>query len=71
MRIVGDKLTKSKIVPSDHYGLFTVIEQSGNTEHKDDIKSQTEKEVYFKRPADWKKLLNRKQKASKTEKHFV
>ena len=71
MRMVGDKLTKSKIVPSDHYGLFTVIEQSGNTEHKDDIKSQTEKEVYFKRPADWKKLLNRKQKASKTEKHFV
>jgi len=28
MRIVGDKLTKSKIVPSDHCGLFTVIEQS-------------------------------------------
>ena len=71
MRIVGDKLTKSKIVPSDHYGLFTVIEQSENTEHKDDIKSQTEREVYFKRPAGWEKLLNRKQKASKTEKYVV
>ena len=46
MRIAGDKLTKSKIVPSDHYGLFTVIEQSENTEHKHVIKSPTEKEVY-------------------------
>ena len=71
MRIVGGKLTKSKIVPSDHYGLFTVIEQSENTEHKHDIKSPTEEEVYFKRLAGWEKLLNRKQKGSKTEKDVV
>ena len=38
MRIVGDKLTKSKIVPS-------VIEQSQNTEHKLDIKSQFKRSV--------------------------
>ena len=64
MRIVGDKLTKSKIVPSDHYGLFTVIEQSENTEHKHGIKSQTEEEVYFKRPAGWEKLVGQKLKSN-------
>jgi len=64
MRIVGDKLTKSKIVPSDHYGLFTVIEQSENTEHKHGIKSQTEKEVYFKRPAGWEKFVGQELKSN-------
>ena len=64
IRIVGDKVTKSKIVPSDHYGLFTVIEQSGNTEHKNGIKSPTEKEVYFKRPAGWEKLVGHKTKSN-------
>ena len=59
MRIVGDKLTKSKIVPSDHYGLFTVIEQSENTEHKHGTK-----EVYFKRPAGWEKLVGQKLKSN-------
>ena len=64
MRILGDKLTKSKIVPSDHYGLFTVIEQSENTEHKQVIKSPTEKEVYFKRPAGWEQLVEQKTKSN-------
>ena len=64
MRIVGDKLTKSKIVPSDHYGLLTVIEQSGNTEHKHGIKSPTEEEVYFERPAGWEKLVGQKLKSN-------
>ena len=64
MRIVGEELTKSKIVPSDHYGLFTVIEQSENTEHKHGIKSPTEKEVYFKRPAGWEKLVGHKTKSN-------
>ena len=63
MRIVGDKMTKSKIVPSDHYGLFTVIEQSENTEHKHSIKPPTE-EVYFKRPAGWEKLVGKKTKSN-------
>ena len=64
MRIVGEELTKSKIVPSDHYGLFTVIEQSENTDHKHGIKSPTEKEVYFKRPAGWEKLVGHKTKSN-------
>ena len=63
MRIVGDKLTNSKILPSDHYGLFTVIEQSENTEHNHGIKSPTE-EVYFKRPAGWEKLVGQKLKSN-------
>ena len=62
MRIVGEELTKSKIVPSDHYGLFTVIEQSENTDHRHGIKSTTEEEVYFKRPAGWEKLVGQKLK---------
>ena len=68
MRIVGDKLTKSTIVPSDHYGLFTVIEQSENTEHKHGIKSPTETEVYFKRPAGWEKLVEQKTRSNKDRK---
>ena len=58
MRIVGDKLTKSGILPSDHFGLFTVVELGGKTEHKHDSKkSQTESEVYFNRPSGWEKLI--------------
>lgn len=58
MRIVGDKMTKSGILPSDHFGLFIVIELAGKTEHKQDSKkSQTESEVYFKRPSGWEKLI--------------
>lgn len=58
MRIVGNKLTKSGIVPSDHFGLFTVIELLAKTEPKYDKKSKTEKEVFFKRPPDWENLVN-------------
>jgi len=59
MRIVGDKLTKSGILPSDHFGLFTVIKQAQKTEHKHDNskKLQTDREVYFNRPAGWEKLI--------------
>ena len=58
MRIVGDKMTKSGILPSDHFGLFIVIELAGKTEHKQDSKkSQTESEVYFERPSGWEKLI--------------
>ena len=59
MRIVGDKVTKSGIVPSDHFGLFTVREQVQKTEHKQDNSKrlQTHGEVYFNRPAGWKKLI--------------
>ena len=59
MRIVGDKVTKSGILASDHFGLFTVLEQVQKTEHKHDSskKSQTDSEVYFKRPRGWEKLI--------------
>ena len=59
MRIVGDKVTKSGIVPSDHFGLFTVREQVQKTEHKQDNSKrlQTHGKVYFNRPAGWKKLI--------------
>ena len=59
MRIVGDKMTKSGILPSDHFGLFTVREQVQKTEHKQDNSKrlQTHGEVYFNRPAGWKKLI--------------
>lgn len=53
------QVTKSGIVPSDHLGLFTVIEQVQKTEHKQDNSKrlQTRGEVYFNRPAGWKKLI--------------
>ena len=59
MIIVGDKLTKSGILPSDHFGLFTVIKQIQKTEREHDSskKSQTESEVYFNRPMGWEKLI--------------
>jgi len=58
MRIVGDKLTKTGILPSDHFGLFTVIELSVNTGDEQDKNSQTKQEVYFRRPPGWEKLIN-------------
>ena len=58
MRVVGDKLTKSGILPSDHFGVFTVIEFSENTGKTHDKNSQTEQEVYFNRPQGWEKLIN-------------
>ena len=64
MRIVGDTFSKSKVLPSDHFGLYTVIEQSENTEYKDERKSQTEKEVYFNRPAGWNKLVEQERKSN-------
>ena len=59
MRVVGDKVTKSGILPSDHFGLFTIIELAEKTEHKHDNSKnlQTESEVYFNRPAGWEKLI--------------
>jgi len=58
MRIVGDKLTKTGILPSDHFGVFTVIELSVNTGDEQDKNSQTKQEVYFRRPPGWEKLIN-------------
>ena len=57
MKVVGDKLTKSGLLPSDHFGVFTVIELSVDTGRKHDKNSQTEQEVYFKRPQGWEKLI--------------
>lgn len=54
IKIVGAELTQSKIVPSDHYGLFTVIELSENVKHKGD---ETSEEVFFKRPLNWEKSI--------------
>lgn len=59
IRIVGDKVTKSGVLPSDHFGLFTVLELVHKTDHKyDNSKTlQTDSEVYFNRPAGWEKLI--------------
>ena len=56
MKIMGDKPGKSDILPSDHFGLFTVIELSAKARGKHRKHSQTEKDVYFKRPPGWEKL---------------
>ena len=61
MKVVGDKLTKSGILPSDHFGVFTVIEFSENTGRKHGKYSQTEQEVYFKRPPGWEKLIKQEE----------
>ena len=61
MRIVGDKLTKSGILPSDHFGLFTVLELSLNSGRRHNMNSQTtEREVYFRRPPGWENLVKPK-----------
>ena len=57
VKIVGDKPTKSGVLPSDHFGLFTVIERSAKAGKKHGRLSQTEKDVYFKRPPGWEKLI--------------
>ena len=58
IRIVGDKLSKSGVIPSDHFGLFTVIQPSVKTgSQKHNEISKTEKFVYFKRPLNWEKLV--------------
>ena len=61
MRIVGDKLTKSGILPSDHFGLFTVLELLLRTGKIRNRYSQiNEREVHFKRPPGWEKLVERR-----------
>ena len=58
MKIVGSEFTKSGVLPSDHFGLFTIIELSSHeTQHK---KTPAVTEVFFKRPPDWRKLINQK-----------
>lgn len=55
VRVVDDKMTKSGVLPSDHFGIFTVLETSKETKHN--RKSfQAEKEVYFKRPSGREEL---------------
>lgn len=61
MRVVGDKLTESGILPSDHFGVFTVVELSVNTGKKQNKNSLTEQEVYFQRPVGWEKLVSQEQ----------
>ena len=56
VRVVGNKLTKSGILPSDHFGVFTVIKPSVNTDKRRKT-SQTKDEIYFKRPPGWEKLI--------------
>ncbi|XP_078361396.1 5'-tyrosyl-DNA phosphodiesterase-like [Oculina patagonica] len=58
MRIVGNKVTKSGILPSDHFGLFTVLELAEKSEHEGNKnkKPQIENEVYFNRPPGWEKV---------------
>ncbi|KAL9981668.1 hypothetical protein ACROYT_G010406 [Oculina patagonica] len=58
MRIVGNQLTKSGILPSDHFGLFTVLELAEKSELEDNKNKQpqSESEVYFNRPPGWEKV---------------
>ena len=59
MRVVGDKLTKSGIRPSDHFGVFTVIKLSSTSQTKRNKNFETaQEEVYFRRPPNWKRLIN-------------
>lgn len=58
MKIVGNNHTvKTSVLPSDHFGLFTVIEIAAKTEEKHKKESLTRNEVYFKRPRGWQKLI--------------
>ena len=58
MRIVGDQVTKTGVLPSDHFGLFTVIERLEKSEHKNEKQTiQTDNQVYFKRPNGWERLI--------------
>ena len=59
MRIVGDQVTKSGILPSDHFGLFIIIEKAekpDEQEHNKYTKPQGDSEVYFDRPPGWEKV---------------
>ncbi|XP_022808385.1 uncharacterized protein LOC111345359 [Stylophora pistillata] len=58
MRIVGDEVTRTGIFPSDHFGLFVVIQHIEKPGHeKQKQTSQTLNQVYFKRPKGWEKLI--------------
>ena len=60
MRVVGDKLTKSGILPSDHFGVFTVLSATAvTTRHRNRETDQEVEEVYFRRPSDWKRLIRK------------
>ena len=60
MRVVGDKLTKSGILPSDHFGVFTVLSATAvTTRHRNRETDQEVEEVYFRRPSHWKRLIRK------------
>ena len=56
VRVVGNKLPKSGILPSDHFGVFTVIRYLAKAD-KERKTSQTKGEIYFKRPPGWEKFI--------------
>lgn len=60
IRVVDDKMIKSEVLPSDHFGIFTILELSRKT-GKNNKHPQSENEVYFKRPPGWEKLVRLKQ----------
>ena len=58
MRIVGDEVTRTGTLPSDHFGLFTVVEHIEKFEtEKQKQSTGSESKVYFKRPRGWEKLI--------------
>lgn len=57
VRVVGDKLTDSGILPSDHFGVFAVIRPLKEANKKFKPFRQIETDVYFKRPPKWRKLV--------------
>ena len=56
VRVVGNKLTKSGILPSDHFGVFAVIKPIAKT-NKPRKTTKTKDQVYFNRPPGWEKLI--------------
>lgn len=57
VRIVGDQMTESGILPSDHFGVFAIIKPSLYVKtNKQGRSFQTENQVYFKRPQGWEGL---------------
>ena len=56
MKVVGNKLTKSGILPSDHFGVFAIIKPITRTNRRRKVSQTESEEVYFKRPLGWEKL---------------
>ena len=60
MKVVGNKLTKSGILPSDHFGVFAIIKPTTRTNRRRKVSQTESEEVYFKGPLGLGKVINPK-----------